>query len=76
MATNLRELGPNKLPVADKLALINELWADLVAEESANPISPELAKKLDKRVAEYEANPDELYSIDEVMATLKADRAK
>lgn len=74
MGTNLRDLGLNKLPVADKVALINELWADVVAEERSNPISAELAEKLDKRVAEYEANPEQLHSIDEVMATLKADR--
>lgn len=74
MGTNVRDLGLNKLPVADKIALINELWADVVAEERSNPMSPELAKKLDRRVAEYEANPDRLHSIDEVMATLQADR--
>lgn len=74
MGTNVRDLGLDKLPIADKVSLINELWAEVVAEERSNPISPELAKKLDQRIAEYEANPDQLHSIDEVMATLKADR--
>ena len=74
MGTNVRDLGLDKLPITDKIALINELWAEVVAEERSNPISPELAKKLDQRIAEYEANPDQLHSIDEVMATLKADR--
>jgi len=74
MGTNAKELGLDKLPISDKVSLINELWADVVAEERANPISSELAKKLDERIAEYEANPEQLHSIDEVMATLKADR--
>lgn len=74
MGANVRDLGLDKLPVADKVALINELWADVVAEERSNPISPELARKLDERIASYESNPDQLHSIDEVMATLKADR--
>jgi len=74
MGANAKELGLDKLPISDKVSLINELWADVVAEERANPISPELAKKLDERIAEYEANPEQLHSIDEVMATLKADR--
>ncbi len=75
MGANVRDLGLDKLPVADKVSLINELWADeVVAEERSNPISPELAKKLDERIAEYEANPDQLLRLDEVMATLQADR--
>ena len=74
MGTNVRDLGLDKLPIADKVSLINELWAEVVAEERSNPISPELAIKLDQKIAEYEANPDHLHSIDEVMATLKADR--
>ena len=74
MAASVRDLGLDKLPVADKVALINELWTEVVAEEHANPISPELANKLDERTAEYEANPDKLHSIKEVMLALKADR--
>ncbi len=74
MGTNVRDLGLDKLPIADKVALINELWAEVVAEERSTPISPELADKLDRRIAEYEANPGQLHSIDEVMAALKADR--
>lgn len=74
MGSRAKDYGLDKLPVADKVALINELWCDVVAEERSNPMSPELAEKLDQRVAEYEANPDNLHSIEEVMATLKADR--
>ena len=74
MGTIVRDLGLDKLPIADKVSLINELWAEVVAEERSNPISPELAKKLDHRIVKYEANPDQLHSIDEVMAALKADR--
>lgn len=74
MGANARDLGLDKLPVSDKVSLINELWADVVAEERSTPMSPELAEKLDMRIAEHEANPEQLHSIDEVMATLKADR--
>jgi len=74
MGSSARELGLDKLPVEDKVALINELWADVVAEERSNPMSAELAEKLDQRIAEYEANPNQLHSVEEVMATLKADR--
>ena len=74
MGSNVRDLGLDKPPVADKVALIKELWAEVVAEERSHPISPELSRKLDKRIAEYEANPGPLHSVEEVMATLRADR--
>ena len=74
MAAGVRDLGLDKLPVADKVALINELWTEVVAEERSNPIPVELANKLDQRTAEYEANQDKLHSIEEVMLALKADR--
>ena len=51
MAANARDLGLDKLPTEDKVALINELWADVVAEERSHPISPELARKIEERVA-------------------------
>ena len=74
MSANAKDLGLDKLPIEDKVALINKLWADVVAEERSHPASPELARKLDERVAEYEANPDQLHTVEEVMATLRADR--
>lgn len=74
MVANARDLGLDKLPTEDKVALINELWADVVAEERSHPISPELAQLLDERVATYEANPEQLHTIEHVVETLKADR--
>jgi len=74
MSNQAKDLGLDKLPTEDKVALINELWVDVVASERSSPMDPELAEKLDRRVAEYEANPNGLHTVDEVMATLKADR--
>lgn len=74
MGTNAKDLGLDKLPTEDKVALINELWADVVAEERSHPIPTELAQLLDERVAEYEANPDQLHTIEQVVETLRADR--
>lgn len=48
-----------KLPVAERLQLVEELW-DSIAEDSpdeAFPITAELAEELDRRLAEYEADP-------------------
>lgn len=74
MAVNAKSLGIDALTTKDKAALIDELWADVVADEQAHPISPELAAKLDRRIAECEANPEDVYSLQEVMETLRNDR--
>jgi len=74
MSTNAKSLGLDKLETAEKVALINELWADVVADEQAHPISAELAADLDRRIASYEANPEDVYTLEEVMETLRKDR--
>ncbi len=43
-----------------EVAVINELWADAVAEERSHLLSPELVRKIDERAAEYEANLNQL----------------
>ena len=76
MAASAKDLGLDKLETPEKVALINELWADVVADEQAHPISPELAAHLDRRIASYEANPEDVYTLEEVMETLRKDRAE
>jgi len=74
MSTNAKALGLDKLDTAEKVALINELWVDVVEGEQAHPISAELAAELDRRVAAYEANPEDVYSLEEVLEQLRKDR--
>ena len=57
MSARAKSLGLDKLETAEKVALINELWADVVADEQAHPITADLAADLDRRIASYEANP-------------------
>jgi putative addiction module component (TIGR02574 family) len=48
-----------KLPIDERIQLVEDLW-DSIAEDSLEQdcaISPELAAELDRRLAEYEADP-------------------
>ena len=48
-----------QLPISERLQLVEDLW-DTIAEDApdeALPLSPELAAELDRRLAEYEADP-------------------
>ena len=68
MSARAKSLGLDKLAIDEKIELINELWADVVADEQAHPISAELAADLDRRIASYEANPDDILSLEEAMS--------
>jgi putative addiction module component (TIGR02574 family) len=76
MPVNAKSLGLEDLDINEKVALVEELWIDVVASEQAHPISPELANKLDRRIAAFEANPDDVLSLQQVMETLRKDRCK
>ena len=49
----LRQLSPG-----EKLALVSELWDDLAAHPENVPVSPEQTAELDRRMAEYRKNPE------------------
>jgi putative addiction module component (TIGR02574 family) len=57
-AVDLAQL--RKLPIAERLQLVEELWDSIAAEapDDAFPVSPELAADLEQRLAEHRANPD------------------
>ena len=76
MSTNAKALGLDRLETAEKIALIDELWADVVADGQAHPVSADLAADLDRRIASYEANPEDVYTLEEAMEALRKDRGE
>lgn len=52
---------------------INELWLDVVSEKEDDPISKEFAAELQGRVASYAANPENVYTVDQVMEEIRKD---
>lgn len=73
MAALMKTLGIDHLDIESQLALIDELWVSISESNDLLPISRELENLLTKRVAEYEANPNDVYSLDEVMDTVRKD---
>ena len=47
------------LPVAEKLLLVEELWAEITAQSDSLPFPAWHVRELDQSLAEYEANPRE-----------------
>lgn len=68
MATTREKVFGDALGLAepDRLALIEELWESLPAE--AVPLTDAQRAELDRRIAEHEADPDDVVSWDEIKA--------
>ncbi len=66
MAVSLRSLGIDRLGIEERLALVEELWDSIAAETSAIPLTEAQKAELERRVAEHDANPDDVVSRDEI----------
>lgn len=60
----------SRLSPEQRLELIGELWDSL--EEELPPLEPEFIAELDRRLAEFEANPTEGRPAAEVIARIRA----
>ena len=72
MLISAKSLGLEKLPAADRLALISEIWDGLSAEAGSLSLTPEQSAELARRVAEDDEFPDETVSAESVFAELEA----
>jgi putative addiction module component (TIGR02574 family) len=49
MGASAKSLGIDKLDVEDRLALVEEIWASIVADAEAFPLTPAHRQELDRR---------------------------
>ncbi len=62
----VESLGLDRLPRADRLALVHELWDSIAAEPSASLLSDAHRSELERRADEDDATPDDLISWEDV----------
>jgi putative addiction module component (TIGR02574 family) len=70
MAVSLKALGIDRLGVEERLALVEELWDSIAADSAAIPLTAEQSQELERRLADYEANPGEGVPWSEVKASI------
>ena len=66
LATVLREV--DSWPVEDRLRLVQEVWDRIVDRGDGPELTEELGAELDRRLAEDEADPDDVVPWEEVKA--------
>ncbi|MBM3449660.1 MAG: addiction module protein [Armatimonadetes bacterium] len=59
------------LPVAERMRLLEAIWDSISAVPEALPLTDWQMKELDRRLAEFEANPDEGSTREEVFARIR-----
>jgi putative addiction module component (TIGR02574 family) len=72
MGASAKSLGIDKLDVEDRLALVEEIWASIVADAKSFPLTPAQREELDRRVAEDDAYPSDVIPWSEVRASVRA----
>jgi putative addiction module component (TIGR02574 family) len=72
MSAVLLQLGVDRMTVAERIALAQEIL-DTVAAEQARPVLSEAKKReLDRRLAEHAANPNDIVPWEQVEAAALA----
>ena len=61
-----------KLGVAEKILLVEDLWDSISSEESAAPVPESHITELDRRLARHKSAPGELLSLDELLKRIES----
>ena len=75
MAVTIKSLGIDHLGIDEKLTLVEEIWDSISADSAEVPLTDAQRRELDRRIADHEANPDDVVSWSDVKASI-ADRLK
>jgi len=72
MSQTLKALGIDQLSVAQRILLVEEIWDSIVAEAEDLPLAEAQKQDLERRLGEYNDNPDAGSRREDVRARLRA----
>ena len=61
-----------ELPVAERMQLVEVIWDSISAAPESLPLTQWQRDELDRRLAEYEADPSSASSLEEVFARVRS----
>jgi putative addiction module component (TIGR02574 family) len=71
MSPQFENLGIDKLSIAQRILLVEEIWDSIAASPEQVPLTDAQRQDLQRRLAAYEANPKAGSSWEEVKARLR-----
>lgn len=76
MNASIKSLGIDRLPIEERLALVEDLWDSIAADSAALPLTEAQRVELQKRIEEDDAHPDDVVPWEQVKASTLARLAK
>ena len=70
MPSTMKSLGIDRLPIDERLSLVEEIWESIAADPAAFPLSDAQRAELDRRIAAHDANPEAVIAWAEVKASV------
>lgn len=59
------------LSIEDRIAIVQAIWDDIAAEQAYVELTEPQKRELDRRSSDYEMNPDNILTWEEVKASIK-----
>lgn len=72
MSPTLEQLGVDRMTVAERIALVQEILDSVAAEQPPPSLSEAKRQELDRRLADHAANPGDVVPWEEVEAAALA----
>lgn len=76
MSTILESLGIDRMPVAERIALVNLIWESIAADPAGTALTDAQRTELERRADDDDANPDDTVPWEQVKAEALARWAK
>lgn len=72
MSASIKSLGIDRLPVEERLILVEEIWDSIAAECAVVPLTDAQRAELQKRMEEDDANPGDVTCWEQVKVSTLA----
>lgn len=72
MNASIKSLGIDRLPIEERLALVEDLWDSIAADSASLPLTEAQRLELQRRIEEDDANPNDVIPWKQVKAATLA----
>jgi putative addiction module component (TIGR02574 family) len=59
------------LSIEERISLVQDIWDSIAAEQASTDLTEMQKQELDRRTADYEMNPDNVTTWEEIKASIK-----